>query len=624
MLIGPYKTGYERYFFTLWAPKARAVKLELLKHPDNTPPKDPYDFTVREALPMASRDHGYFTVEAQGLKNGDLYRFNLDGKTIRADPASHYQPYDVHGPSALVDHEAFTWQCQHFAPKPLNQSVIYELHIGTFTPQGTFDAAIERLDDLARLGVTTLEIMPVSQFPGSRNWGYDGVYPYATQHSYGGPEGFKRLISACHERGLSVILDVVYNHLGPEGNYLRDFAPYFTNAYKTPWGEALNFDGPHSDGVREFFIQNALFWLREYHIDGLRLDATHAIFDERPVHLLAELTAAVRKFEKNEGRSTVLIAESDRNDPKLVLARGLGGYGLDAVWSDDFHHAVHALLTGERHGYYQDYGEMEDIARAVRFGFGYQGEYSPFRKHRYGADASLVPGEAHIFCIQNHDQTGNRMLGDRFSALLPLEAQKAAAALLLFAPGTPMLFMGEEYSETAPFLYFISHHDQGLVDAVRKGRKREFKHFSWKGEAPDPQDATTMRKSTLNWEQRKMPGHKELLDFYTTCLRLRRELPALSSGLKPATLAWPGNKSKTLALRRSMDGVHALGLFNLDNASGHDMNLDLYNGGGTWQKQLDSSDATFGGPGTQLPETAQGVVTLPPLSAVLYTLEERM
>jgi len=615
MHVGPLQTDKNTYSFSVWAPLRKQVTLELMRRQGK-------DLDIEKSVPMTPGEHGRFEVELPGLEEGQLYRFTLDGDTSRPDPASHHQPLDVHGPSALVDHAGFVWQHQDFHPAPLAESVIYELHIGAFTSEGTFDAAIERLDHLADLGVTAVEVMPVAQFPGSRNWGYDGVHPFAVQHSYGGPAGFKRFVDACHGRGLAVILDVVYNHLGPEGNYLRDFAPYFTNRYKTPWGEALNFDGPHSDGVRNHFVQNALHWFRNYRVDGLRLDATQAIFDERPVHVLAELACATRAFERQEGRTLHLIAESDRNAPRLALPRSLGGHGLDAIWSDDFHHAVHSLLTGEIQGYYMDYDNLEWLARALRHGFAYQGEFSPFRQHSHGADASMLPRQAHVFCIQNHDQVGNRMLGERLATLTDFEAQKLAAALLLLGPGTPMLFMGEEYGETAPFLYFISHLDEGLVEAVRKGRKREFKSFKWRGEPPDPQAEDTFLRSKLDWDKTRHQGHRQLLAFYKECLRLRRDIAPLCCAPKSKTLVWANRKANTLVMRRSHEGEHALLLCNLDPATSRDVDMSLFNGVGSWQKRLESSDASWNGPGENLPQQAHGMLRLMPHAAGLYHAKE--
>ncbi len=611
---GPAKLGPERYRFNLWAPNCNKVYLELLEKNCRGEP------VVARSQTMDRLPRGWWSAEADGLDDGGLYRYRLDRNLTRPDPASHSQPMDVHGPSALVDHEAFVWQVRDFRPPPLDELVLYELHLGTFTPEGTCDAACARLDDLVHLGVNAVELMPVAQFPGSRNWGYDGAYPYAVQRSYGGPESFKRFVDACHARGLAVLLDVVYNHLGPEGNYLGDCGPYFTDHYTTPWGRAVNFDGPDSDAVRDFFLHNALHWYRHYRVDGLRLDAVHAIFDARPLHFLAELAQETRRFEAAAGRPILLIAESDRNDPRLVLPPERGGYGLDAVWSDDFHHSLHALLTGESAGYYQDYGSVEHLALSLGQGFAYQGQYSAFHRRGHGADASRLSGAAHVICCQNHDQTGNRMLGERLAALVPFEALKVAAGLLLFAPATPLLFMGEEYGETRPFLYFISHLDQKLVAAVRKGRRLEFNHPSRKGGPPDPQDPGTMKRCILDWERRNSPDQRELLEFHRECLRLRRALPPLRTRAKAWTRTWPDNELRTLAMLRSQGQCHALCLCNLHPDAERSFSLAAYGPAGSWDKILDSSDTTWGGPGA-LP-APEGQALLRPLSLALFSLQE--
>ncbi len=620
MHIGPRPLETNGFAFTVWAPRCETIQLQLL---------DPKP----RLLPMQRHAHGYFHLRVDAARAGQRYWFLLNGETARPDPASHHQPGptangevgvlpdilpDVHGPSALVDHRAHVWQAPLFIPPPLEELVLYELHVGAFTPEGTFDAASGRLDHLTALGVNAVELMPVAQFPGTRNWGYDGVQPFAVQHSYGGPTGLKRFVDACHLHGLAVLLDVVYNHLGPEGNYLRDFAPYFTDAYRTPWGQAVNFDGPQSDQVREYFIQNALHWLENYRLDGLRLDATHAIFDQRPVHFLEELAQRCRSFERSSSRRVLLMAENERNDPRLVLPRCSGGMGLDAVWSDDFHHSVHALLTGERNGYYMDYGTMEHLARGLRHGFAYQGEYSAFRQRGHGARAALVPAQAHVFCLQNHDQVGNRMHGERLAALLPLEALKTAAALLLFAPGTPLLFMGEEYGENAPFLYFISHHDQRLAKAVRKGRRQEFKSFAWQGAPPDPGDVRTFQRSLLNWGKTAKPGHKELLTFHARCIQLRRRFPPLRLGDKARTLVWAWEHERVLVMRRSHAEQHALCLFNLHPKSACSCDVSPFLLPGDWNKALESTDTAWNGPGASLPQCPEGVLSLPPYAAALY------
>ncbi|MFM7149840.1 MAG: malto-oligosyltrehalose trehalohydrolase [Gemmataceae bacterium] len=484
--------------FVVWAPRVHKAQVQLLGHPERW-------------LPMNRLDHGYHEAIVSGVQPGQRYLFHL-GDRGWPDPASRSQPEGVHGPSMVVDGR-FSWDDGDWQGLPLAEMIQYEVHIGTFTREGTFDAAVGELLRLKEVGINTLEIMPVAQFPGTRNWGYDGVYPYAVQHSYGGPEGLKRLVNAAHRTGMAVILDVVYNHLGPEGNYLRAYGPYFTDQYRTPWGEAINFDGTDSDPVRNFFLENARMWQEEFHLDGLRLDAVHAIKDFSARPFLSCLA------EEVHGRSgwMHLIAESDQNDSRLVRPANLGGHGLDAQWSDDFHHAAHSLLTGERSGYYEDYGRLEDLEIAYRRAFVFDGKYSPHRRKTIGNSSDGLRREQSIVFMQNHDQVGNRARGERLSVLLDGESQKLAAGLLLLSPFVPLLFMGEEYGEKAPFQYFISHGDHGLIEAVRRGRRREFAAFAWQGEIPDPQDERTFWRCKLDPEK----GDPALLDLYRRLITLR-------------------------------------------------------------------------------------------------------
>jgi maltooligosyltrehalose trehalohydrolase len=430
-----------------------------------------------------------------------------------------------------VDHDEFEWTDKLWKGRPLAGSVVYEMHTGTFTPEGTFESAIARLDHIVDLGVTTVELMPVAEFSGERGWGYDGVDLYAPHHAYGGPEGLKRLVDACHSRGLAVLLDVVYNHLGPAGNYLREFGPYFTDRYSTPWGEAINFDGAFSHEVRAFFIDNALMWLRDYHFDGLRIDAVHAIVDTSATHLLEELASRVMELEGHLDRKLTLIAESDLNDPRIVTPRSAGGQGIDGQWSDDFHHALHGLLTGERDGYYADFGSVSHVATALTNAYVYAGEYSPFRKRVHGRPPVGLSGHRFLGYLQNHDQIGNRAAGDRSSMLVSHDLLKVGAALVITAPFTPMLFMGEEWGASSPFLYFTAHKDPALGRAVSDGRRREFEAFGWNpADVPDPQAAETFERSKLVWDEIDEQPHADLLEWHKELLRLRASTPALTDG----------------------------------------------------------------------------------------------
>ncbi len=495
--------------FTVWAPTANSMEVVLKKG--------------QEPLKLEKDEDGYWTREVEGVVPGDLYKFRINTEKELPDPASRSQPEGVHEWSAVVDASAYQWQDDSWTGIPLSEMIIYEIHVGTFTEKGTFEAVIEKLDHLKDFGINTLEIMPVSQFPGNRNWGYDGVYPYAAQHSYGGAAGLKKMIDACHQKGFAVLLDAVYNHMGPEGNYLSEFGPYFTTRYETPWGKAINFDDHHADEVRNFFIQNALMWMEEFRFDGLRLDAIHEIIDLGATHFLKELSLATDKLEEKTGRKYTLIAESDLNDTKIINTYEKGGFGLEAQWVDDFHHSLHTLVTGEKEGYYADFGSAEILAKSFRQAFVYDGKYSHFRKRTVGNDPSGIDPSKFVVCIQNHDQVGNRPLGDRISQLISFEQQKLAAGILLISPFTPMLFMGEEFSEDQPFQYFVSHGDPELVKAVQEGRKREFKYFlEHSGEFPDPQSDETFQRSKINWDFQKNGQKNVIFEYYKELIKLRK------------------------------------------------------------------------------------------------------
>jgi maltooligosyltrehalose trehalohydrolase len=505
--LGAHLIAPDRCEFRVWAPHLDRVELHVVS------PRD-------ERVALTKDAAGYHdAVVACGA--GTRYLFAVNGNE-RPDPASRSQPDGVHAASEVVPEE-FEWHDAGWHGIPLDDYVIYELHVGTFSDEGTFDAIIPRLDALRDLGITAIELLPIAQFPGGRNWGYDGTYVGAAQSTYGGPLGLKRLVNACHARGLALLLDVVYNHLGPEGNYLAEFAPYFTDRYKTPWGLALNFDGPRSDDVRWFFIHNALKWIDEFHVDGLRVDAVHAIVDHSAEPFLQDLTNAVRARAAELGRRVYTIAESDLNDPRVITPAAQLGLGFDTQWSDDFHHALHVLLTGERGGYYDGFGKVSDLARVLTDGYLFVGQHSRHRGRKYGLKPATRDGAQFVICAQNHDQIGNRMNGERLAALLPREKLRLVAAAVVLAPFIPMLFMGEEYGETAPFQYFTSHGDADLIEAVRRGRREEFEEFAWEGEPPDPHDEATFLRSKLQWHRQD----ESLRDLYRDLLRLRRESPAL-------------------------------------------------------------------------------------------------
>jgi maltooligosyltrehalose trehalohydrolase len=500
----------------VWAPSASSVEV----------------VTVNARVEMRRVERGWWCAELSPELSRADYGFSVDGGAPLPDPRSPYQPHGVHRLSRPVDHSAFAWRHARWQPAPLSSAVIYELHIGTFTPAGTFDAAADRLDYLQDLGVTHVEVMPVAEFSGTRGWGYDGVDLYAPHHSYGGPDAMKRFVDAAHGRGLGVILDVVYNHLGPEGNYLAKFGPYFTDRYRTPWGDAVNLDGPDSDEVRQFFCDNALMWLRDYRVDGLRLDAVHAIFDASAIHFLEQLGAQVHRHASELGRNLVVIAESDLNLPRIVTPREVGGYELDAQWNDDFHHALHTILTGENAGYLADFGAIAQLAKTLTRGFVYDGVYSVSRRRTHGAPVVGLSADRFVAFIQNHDQVGNRAMGERLGHLVSIDHLKVAAALLMTAPFVPMLFQGEEWNASSPFQYFADHEDAELAEAVRKGRMAEFAPFvADAAEIPDPQARTTFERSRLDWDERERGAHREILEWYRQLIRLRRCAHDFQNGL---------------------------------------------------------------------------------------------
>ncbi len=472
--------------------------------------------------------NGYFACEVADIHVGQRYAFRLNGKTWFPDPASQWQPEGVHQPSAVWRADDFVWTDQAWHGVQTQDLAIYELHVGTFTPAGTFDAIIPRLRELRELGITALELMPVGQFPGNQDWGYDGAYWFAVQHSYGGPTELQRLVDACHAQQLAVILDVIYNHLGPEGNYLQEYGPFFTSRHQTPWGAGINCDGPSCRAVRDFVLANVRQWIRDFHMDGFRLDAVHAIQDDSPKHILAEIKEVALEEGRIRGVPVHVIAESNLNDVKLLVPTTDGGFGLDAVWNDDFHHCVHVLLTNEQSGYYADYTDpARQLVQAINNGFVYDGCYSQVRGYEYGTSSKGYPADRFIVSIQTHDQVGNRALGDRLISQLDWPKQRLAAGLLLLSPYIPMLFMGEEYGETRPFPFFCDFSDEALIAAVRRGRQEEFASFGWTNELPDPTAPTTFESAILSWSWPDETPPAGLRRLYTALLSLRRSHPAL-------------------------------------------------------------------------------------------------
>lgn len=575
---------------TVWAPRSATVSVRVLGQAG--PP-----------VHLEPTGAGYHVAVVSGLEPGTRYRLVLEDGRELADPVSRSQPDGVAGPSEVFDPFAHRWSDGRFTARPLWQHIMYEAHIGTLTPEGTFDSAIAVLDELAELGVTAVEPLPVAQFSGKRNWGYDGVFPYAVQHSYGGPAAFQRFVDAAHQRDIAVVLDVVYNHLGPEGNVLGAYGPYFTDRYRTPWGAAINFDGPGSDQVRRYFVENALSWFRDFHVDALRLDAVHGIVDPTATPFLAELSGATEALGTLLGRRFDLIAESADNDPRVVSPPAVGGLGLDAQWNDDFHHALQAALTGERLGYYADFGDVGQLARSMSEGFVYQGQYSRYRSRRHGASSTGIEPERFVLFAQNHDHVGNRPQGDRLASIVGPDALRLAAAALLLSPGVPLLFMGEEYGETAPFAYFVDHADPELRDAVARGRREEMTGLGWTDETADPLAERTFRAAVLDRSQRFAPGHAQLWSLYRSLIDLRRTHSALTRSARHQARAYAQGDVVTLTRCDSAESVCSLFNFTTANVV---TRLPLSSDGAgrpsSWTLLIDSADPTLGGRGQRQPE----------------------
>jgi len=589
----------------VWAPKAKTVALELKRggHID-----------------LAPDNLGYFRSTTRELKAGDLYKFNIDGDHALPDPVSIHQPEGVHGHSQALDLESFPWTDTEWQNPQLKDYILYELHTGTFTEQGSFEGIAGKLDYLKELGITAIEIMPVAQFPGSRNWGYDGVFPFAVQDSYGGPEGLQRLVDTCHQKGIAVVLDVVYNHMGPEGNYLESFGPYFTTKYGTPWGKAINFDDAGCDGVREYFIENTLMWFRYFHIDALRMDAVHAIKDFSPKHILREIKEHVNEIIARTGRTHYLIVECDLNDTRFINPLEEHGFGMDAQWIDEFHHALRVSAGEERTGYYADFDGLNHLAKAYRDAYVYDGQYSPHRQKRFGVRAEDNPGQQFVVFSQNHDQVGNRMLGERTSKLVSFEMQKLMAGAVLISPYLPMLFMGEEYSESNPFQYFISHTDPELVEAVRKGRKAEFEAFHAAGEAPDPQSTTTFDNCKLQWELLGKEPHRTMHAYYKELITLRKKISAIYELNRKSIDVKLEEPLQLLMLHRWHEGSHVVCFMNFSKEVRKPLMPPLQQ---QWRKLLDSADTKWGGPGSDNESVSDNTtLKIQPESIIIYTNQD--
>lgn len=594
-------------FFRVWAPDRQRVEVAL------------YEGEAALAVhPLAREAGGYWSGLVATAGAGSRYMYQLDDDRNRPDPASRHQPVSVHGPSMVVD-PAFDWTDHLWRGIPREKMIVYELHIGAATEAGTFDALIERLPDLRELGVTAIELMPVADFPGDRNWGYDGVALYAPARAYGGADGLKRLVDAAHAAGLAVILDVVYNHLGPSGNYLREYArDYFTARHHTPWGDALNFDGPGSEAVRAFFLENALSWAHEYHLDGLRLDAIHAILDDSPEHILQELVRRVHESLPVD-RFFVIFVEDPRNEAQLARPQSAGGYGFDGIWADDFHHVVRVTLTGEHDGYFYAYnGGARELVSTLQGGWLYQGQPDPKTDKPRGTPAPDLSPASFVYCIQNHDQIGNRALGERLNHEVSPAAYRAASALLVLAPYVPLLFMGQEWGASSPFLFFTDH-DAELGRMITEGRRKEFEHFTaFQGtEVPDPQAVETFERSKLRWDERTEPHHRSILRLYRDLLAVRRQEPAYGNPQREHIQVHAiGEKAVALLLEGADPGADSLlVLANLGETASVDLG-DLGNGAASWKLVLDTEARAYGGSADTV--QAQGQIELTGPRALVF------
>ena len=586
----------------VWAPFAKKVEVVVNK---------------ARVISLQFAELGYWKATSDDLKPGDVYKIRLDGEKELPDPASLSQPEGVHGPSEALALNDFLWTDSSRKSIPLEEYILYELHTGTFTTEGTFESLELKLDYLKNLGINAIEIMPVAQFPGNRNWGYDGVLPFSVQNSYGGARQLQKLVDVCHAKDIAVVLDVVYNHVGPEGNYLGNFGPYFTNKYSTPWGKAVNFDDAGCDGVRNYVIENALMWFRDFHIDALRLDAVHAIKDFSPVHILQDIKLHLDELIEKTGRKHYLIVESDLNDPRFINPVKENGFGMDAQWIDEFHHALRIAAGGDRTGYYSDFTGIAHLAKSYRDAYVYDGQYSPHRDKKFGVKASNNPGKQFIVFSQNHDQVGNRMLGERTSQLLSFEMQKLLAGAVLFSPYLPMLFMGEEWSEPHPFQYFVSHTDPELAEAVRKGRKEEFSAFHALGEAPDPMAEATFENSKLQWEIINQEPHQTMLNYYKQLIALRKQQPALKHLNRKHLNVVHDEEKNTLILGRWHKEQHIICFMNFSKA---EQLVDVPSDESAWYKLLDSASAEWKGPVESVHKiSSKRKLNLPPESFLVYS-----
>ncbi len=582
---------------TVWAPQAKSVVLQTIES--------------NKQLPLVPSDYGYWEAHSTDIKAGERYKIVLDGKSY-PDPASYSQPNGVHEASELVDLD-FAWSDEQYVSPSLKDFIIYELHVGTFSHSHDFQGVISKFPYLKKLGVNAIEIMPLGQFPGERNWGYDGVFPFAVQSSYGGPKGFQQLVDAAHQHGIAVIVDVVYNHFGPEGNYAQQFGPYLTDKYGTPWGSAVNFDDAHCNGVRDFVLVNVRMWFEDYHVDALRIDAAHALKDLGSTHILQEIRKETDTWIKQQNKHHYLIIECDLNDRRYLDSTEKHGFGMDAQWVDEFHHALRVAAGEKPQGYYADFHGVKDLAKSFQDAYVYTGQYSKHREKFFGSDSTNLSGKHFVVFSQNHDQTGNRMLGERSSMLFSEDMQRLMALTVMASPFVPMLFMGEEWAASTPFQYFIDHSDEELIDAVRRGRKEEFKSFQSDEEAPDPQAVDTFADCVLKWEEQKEKKHENMLNYYESLIAFRKSNSILRQVDRSALRVEHDEQKKLIILYYSFEEVTMIGVMNF---SKHSQNIDLYSEH-SWEKIWETCSPTWGG-STLLPDLFTKTLKLPAESGAFY------
>lgn len=573
--------------FSVWAPYCNQVTLSLTKD--------------HQYFAMEKAGEGYWAFETEGLEPNTEYMYRLDGKDVKPDPASHFQPNGVFGSSTLVDHDAFVWKDRDWHGLDIKDSVFYELHVGTFTPEGTFRAMLSRVKELSEFGINAIELMPITQFSGQRNWGYDGVFPFAVQNTYGNPDELKALVNECHLQNVALFVDFVYNHLGPEGNCLNDYGPYLSSNRMGRWGPTVNLDGPLNEGVRNYFLENTLHWLSHYHIDGIRLDAVLSMQDTSPKHFLQELNEKVHSYAETTGKKFHLIAESGFNEPKVLTPTQQGGFGFDAQWLDDFQHALFTLLTGEKEGYYRNYGNLQDLIEVLSDAYVYVGGELEFKRKAPSESYSWTPADKFVVFSQNHDQVGNRLLGDRLTSIAGFEAAKLAAGLVLMSPYVPLLFMGEEYGETAPFRFFSDYQGKELVDAIRESRKKEFADFHWQGKVPDPQSIETYEKSKINWQLRYAGSGEKIAKYYNALIGLRKKLPIFHTKNDRQINSLSRQNENILFIHKQNENSEA-GI--IANFSNQQTSYSFPFEDGSYVKILDSADTAWDGPGSNLRDRA--------------------